>query len=780
MYDIEDYYDIEYRNKPYQSALEELGDWQRLLDMLLEGYLEQKKRGSERKLFSRGLVITEAEMESYFSTPPLLRELDTYDPVSAVAARVAVEYITNRTAITLGLPDADSYWANAAQPGNAGMNNRDRSQQDQSGEDTAGEEWTAELGILWIHTLRQIFDLDMSGVIAVILAVASATDRRYERIFGYLQDDISRTKPTIGLLNALMSRITSREETGELLPGMLDEELFNSLFVGTEEDLNLGTELVLNPLLKRILMGQTENEMKLPPALTLYREDMDIPVFFDDSAAQLHRILSDPSQAYCFIESEDEDTVLHLLNCLSMDADEPLYILDLKQLLGMSRKEQLHCIGDLSMRLRLGNGLLAVRYETEEDRGNGENRDQDSGRWRMLERIYLTYQSGCMVLFGGKEEPGELIVKSVPFLRIPQPDADLRLKIWSYFLTEEDETEVEEDVVIEDLANCHDISYSMIRNTVNYAKSTVRVEQRGKISRSVLLESLRQLGQVDFKELASYVRASYTWDDITISEDQRVILKLACDRYRLRSRVGEKGGLTKKNAYGNGVSLLLYGPPGTGKTMAAQVISNELGIPLYKVDVSQIFSKYVGETEKNLSVIFNAAKGSNVILFFDEADSLFSRRTEISSSNDKYSNSETAFLLQKIEEYDGMSILATNLYANFDIAFVRRITYAVRLDNPGEEERYALWTSILPVETKRDQDIPFRFLAEKFELSGANIKAILYGAAYMAGAEGKPVGTRHIIRCLEYEYKKLGRFINRESFGPYGKYLSSQGRSLQL
>ena len=127
-----------------------------------------------------------------------------------------------------------------------------------------------------------------------------------------------------------------------------------------------------------------------------------------------------------------------------------------------------------------------------------------------------------------------------------------------------------------------------------------------------------------------------------------------------------------------------------------------------------------------------------------------------------------------------MSILATNLYANFDIAFVRRITYAVRLDNPGEEERYALWTSILPVETKRDQDIPFRFLAEKFELSGANIKAILYGAAYMAGAEGKPVGTRHIIRCLEYEYKKLGRFINRESFGPYGKYLSSQGRSLQL
>lgn len=214
--------------------------------------------------------------------------------------------------------------------------------------------------------------------------------------------------------------------------------------------------------------------------------------------------------------------------------------------------------------------------------------------------------------------------------------------------------------------------------------------------------------------------------------------------------------------------------------MASQVISNELGIPLYRVDISRIFSKYIGETEKNLSVIFDAAKGSNVILFFDEADALFSKRTEISSSNDKYSNSETAFLLQKIEEYDGMSILATNLYSNFDMAFVRRITYAVRLENPGEEERYALWVSTLPEETKRDPDIPFRFFAENFELTGANIKAILFGAAYMAGAEEKPVGTEHIVRCLEYEYKKLGRFIKRESFGPYAKYLIAQGGSLQF
>lgn len=198
--------------------------------------------------------------------------------------------------------------------------------------------------------------------------------------------------------------------------------------------------------------------------------------------------------------------------------------------------------------------------------------------------------------------------------------------------------------------------------------------------------------------------------------------------------------------------------------------------PLYRVDISRIFSKYNGETEKNLSAIFDAARGSNVILFFDEADALFSKRTEIGSSNDKYANSETAFLLQKIEEYDGISILATNLYNNFDTAFVRRITYAVRLDSPDEEARHTLWKTMLPASARVEEDIPFRFLAKKFELSGANIKAILFGAAYMAGAEGKPIGIGHIVRSMEYEYRKLGRFIDREAFGPYAKYLSTPGR----
>ncbi|MBQ7506496.1 MAG: ATP-binding protein [Lachnospiraceae bacterium] len=258
-----------------------------------------------------------------------------------------------------------------------------------------------------------------------------------------------------------------------------------------------------------------------------------------------------------------------------------------------------------------------------------------------------------------------------------------------------------------------------------------------------------------------------------MTDSQRRILKVACDRYRLRNRIGDNWGLKKKNAYGNGVSILLYGPPGTGKTMAAQVIANELGLPLYRIDLSQIYSKYIGETEKNLSAIFNEASKANVILFFDEADALFSKRTDITQANDKFANSETAYLLQKIEEYRGISILATNFFNNFDSAFVRRITYAAHLESPNEEERYTLWTHILPEDVPIDKDIDFRFLANKFELSGSNIKAILYSASYMAGAEGATLGARHIVKAMKYEFDKLGKMIDTSDFGAYAGHVFS-------
>ncbi|MBR6257302.1 MAG: ATP-binding protein [Lachnospiraceae bacterium] len=216
----------------------------------------------------------------------------------------------------------------------------------------------------------------------------------------------------------------------------------------------------------------------------------------------------------------------------------------------------------------------------------------------------------------------------------------------------------------------------------------------------------------------------------------------------------------------------MYGPPGTGKTMAAQAIANEVMTPLYRVDVSQIFSKYIGETQKNLSRIFDEAARRNVVLFFDEADALFTRRTEIKDSHDKYANSDTSFLLQKVEEYNGISILATNNFQSFDPAFMRRLSYVVRFERPDEDTRRAMWENMLPKEVPMAKDIDYDFLASQFkELTGSNIKSVLLTAAYLAGAEGRSVGMRDIILAIRYEYEKLGRLIDSDEFGRYAGYM---------
>ncbi|MCR5467639.1 MAG: ATP-binding protein, partial [Lachnospiraceae bacterium] len=255
-----------------------------------------------------------------------------------------------------------------------------------------------------------------------------------------------------------------------------------------------------------------------------------------------------------------------------------------------------------------------------------------------------------------------------------------------------------------------------------------------------------------------------------MDERERDILKTACNRFRLKGRLDKRYGIADKNAYGNGVSVLLYGHPGTGKTMAARVISSELSLPLYKVDMSQMISKYIGETEKNLSIVFERAAKSNVILFFDEADALFTKRTEVSDANDKHANAQTAFLLQKIEEYQGITLLATNLYHNFDTAFIRRITYVARMDAPDAATRKRLWLNTLPKSVPMDEDIDFDFLAERFELSGANIKAILLSAAYLAGEKEEAVSVAHIIKAMRYEFVKLGKIIDPAEFGKYVMY----------
>jgi len=266
------------------------------------------------------------------------------------------------------------------------------------------------------------------------------------------------------------------------------------------------------------------------------------------------------------------------------------------------------------------------------------------------------------------------------------------------------------------------------------------------------------------------INALYRWDDLVLPEYQKSLLMTACNQVRYKYNVYQQWGFQDKISYGKNVSMLFKGPPGTGKTMAAQVISNELGLDVYKIELATVVSKYVGETEKNLNDIFDNARKSQVILFFDEADVLFGKRTEIKDSNDKYSNMEAAFLLQKMEEYDGVTILATNNIQNFDEAFKRRIKFVIDFPFPNEEQRREIWLKAFPEKLPLDE-LDYDYLV-KLELSGSNIKNIALHSAFLAAAESsKRVGMKHIVAAIRNEFAKSGKMFTRENAGEYYIYL---------
>lgn len=263
------------------------------------------------------------------------------------------------------------------------------------------------------------------------------------------------------------------------------------------------------------------------------------------------------------------------------------------------------------------------------------------------------------------------------------------------------------------------------------------------------------------------VKSGYTMEDLKLPKEQKQQLYNVCAHVWQRHKVYDEWNMESRYAYGRNVSALFVGPPGTGKTMAVHVISDMLELPLYRIDISQIVDKYIGETEKRLEEVFNVAEKNNAILFFDEADSIFGKRSEVNEAKDKYANTEVSYILQRMEEYDGIVILATNYKKNIDDAFMRRIRYLVEFPFPNEEIRRQLWESSFAPEVPLE-DINFEYLARQFELAGGNIKNIVLNAVFKAASEGVPVGMHHILESIRTESMKMGKVMIAGDFAEYG------------
>ena len=357
-------------------------------------------------------------------------------------------------------------------------------------------------------------------------------------------------------------------------------------------------------------------------------------------------------------------------------------------------------------------------------------------------------------------------------IEVPSPTTDERLAEWRRVLATKplDESVPE---ALEALAGKFQLDTGAIDAAAETALgfAVARNAASPRITTDDLYAGARARSAPILSSLAQKVTRHKAWEDLILEPDPLAQLREVCAMVEHRHHVYDEWGFGKKLSSGTGVVALFAGQSGTGKTMGAGVIAGALGLDLYKIDLSGVVSKYIGETEKNLGAIFRDASLSNAILFFDEADALFGKRSEVRDAHDRYANIETAYLLQQIEDYSGLVVLSTNLKMNLDEAFLRRMHFVVDFPMPEEAYRLRIWETTMPSEVPLASDVDFRFLARQFRISGGNIRNIVLASAFLAAGDGGAVEMRHLIRATRREFQKLGRMVTEADFGEHMVHL---------
>lgn len=335
-------------------------------------------------------------------------------------------------------------------------------------------------------------------------------------------------------------------------------------------------------------------------------------------------------------------------------------------------------------------------------------------------------------------------------LHVPAPEQEVRVQLWRRALQRSGG----------DVAWAHELGArcnangGAIQRAVRQAQQCSARPQLADVWRAALAQQSRSLG-----DGATAMHTTLGWSDVVLPADVRERLNEVAMFVRGRKTVLQDWGFADKLPYGRGISVLLHGPSGTGKTMVAGLLAAEIGRPLYRVDLSRVLSKWIGETERNLARLFDEAESQGAVLLFDEADSLFARRTEVKSSNDRHANLEVNYLLQKMEEFDGVAILTTNFEGALDEAFKRRLRFRIAFPFPDAEVRAELWHAMLPAKAKVAGDIDFVELGREFDLSGGHIKNAVVRAAYQAAHRGGWIEERDLHAAALQECRELGKAV---------------------
>jgi AAA+ superfamily predicted ATPase len=633
------------------------------------------------------------------------------------------------------------------------------------GSATNGDEATAPAGsrLAW---LIDAFALTPFDVDVLVLALAPDLDLRYERLYAYLQDDLTRRRPTVDLaLNLFCAsasdRLVQRARFSRDAPLSRYHLIDLTVEATPTRAPLLANSIAVDPQILSYLVGESGLDPRLAGCCSLLSADGSFSLLAaeDDTTESLAAIVGAHYD-------RDEPVVLHFVGprgtgkrgtaaAVAARLGRPLLVVDLTRALDGADWER-----TLSLARRDAWLRGAILYVHGCDAVLSADRD---ARRSDLESTVSAF-GGAAVLSSTRAWPDAIGGEAVQ-ITFGLPAFERQAALWREMVTQSGHQLAEDEAST--LASRFRLTPRQIAVAVASASrraewDAVRAapdDRATAITMSDLLAAARQGSGQDLAALASRIEPVHVWTDLVLPDDTLTQLREMCERVALRHAVMQRWGFERRFSRGKGVNALFSGSSGTGKTMAAEVIAGELGLDLFRVELAGVVSKYIGETEKNLDRIFDAAERSNGIVFFDEADALFGKRSEVHDAHDRYANIEISYLLQRMEEYDGVAILSTNLRGNLDAAFVRRLAFAVHFPFPDDAGRERIWRGVWPSEVPLDPEIDFASLAERFAVSGGSIRNIALSAAFLAARDAETVRMSHILAATRREYQKLGKTL---------------------
>jgi hypothetical protein len=614
-------------------------------------------------------------------------------------------------------------------------------------ERTADEAEAAGADLRLRRTARA-FGLDRFDADVLLVALAPDLDPRFERLYAYLHDDVTKRRATTGLAIELCGEGIA---AGAARSRLLDSGALRSgalLLIEDEDRPFLGRDLRVPDRVTAHLLGDDTPDPSIA-ALMMPADELAV----GDGGPLAGTVRAGRGPGY--VRERIGTAGRSLAAAAIADAGLVPLSLDLRRLPAGARPEELALLAQREARLR-GAGLIIGPIEALAAAGPAA--------------VRAFAESPCpTVLVGARGWDPEWSCEPAFVVDAPVPSFDERRAMWMRAL------DGDRPVSIDPASTT--IQFRLTPEQVGRAATVARrraAATGSPITPADLREGARAQNAAGLDHLARRVEPRAGWQDVILPTDTLTQLRELAAMVIHRERVLDEWAMAWPTR-GRGITALFAGDSGTGKTLSAEVVAAEVGLDLYVIDLSTVVDKYVGETEKNLDRIFVEADRVNGVLVFDEADALFGKRSEVRESKDRWANVEVAYLLQRMERFDGMAILTTNLRTNLDDAFLRRLDVVIDFPLPDEELRRRLWELNLRRGVPTADDIDVGFLAGAFRISGGNIRNVVMAAAYLAATEARALGMTDLVRATRREYQKLGRMCVEAEFGPYYSLVASAG-----